>query len=160
MVIEHDDERYDAKVRALTADRAVVLTTGTAPCMEFAHALLIGEFDGLLTETARHQQRITQAVAEYASRTHNRNLVSPNFPAAPKFAIDKRDEPAYRAWSTANYIADVWSAWILTDEQRVRRTIEPRTGSSPWIMPEELGEPNLAMFPSEFAKRLRPEPVA
>jgi hypothetical protein len=31
VVISHDDERHDAKVRALTIDRAVVLTHGTIP---------------------------------------------------------------------------------------------------------------------------------
>jgi hypothetical protein len=30
VVIRHDDERHDAKVWALTAERAVVLTNGTA----------------------------------------------------------------------------------------------------------------------------------
>jgi hypothetical protein len=39
VVIPHDDERHDAKVRALTIDLAVVLTHGTTPPLPFMHAL-------------------------------------------------------------------------------------------------------------------------
>ena len=42
VVIAHDDERYDYKVWALTADRAVVHTNGTEPPKAFEHALDVG----------------------------------------------------------------------------------------------------------------------
>jgi hypothetical protein len=147
-------------VRNLTADRAVVLTNGSTPPLPFAHALSVDAFDGLLDETSGHQQLIADAVAGYAARTKNRNLTTPEFSAAPQLKIDSRDEPAYRTLSVANYVAAVWSAWLATDEQRVRRTINPRTGTPPWIIPEALGSPALAEFPPKFGQLVKPEPVS
>jgi len=46
-VISQDDERHDAKVRALTIDRAVVLTHSTIPPLPFVHALGVDAFDGV-----------------------------------------------------------------------------------------------------------------
>ncbi|MFP1155660.1 hypothetical protein BHQ21_25770 [Mycobacterium sherrisii] len=159
-MISHDDERHDAKVRALTIDRAVVLTHGTIPPVPFIHAVGVDAFDGLVDETSAHQRVIADAVADYAARTRNRNLAMPDFPSAPKLKMDQRDEPAYRALSVADYVASAWTAWLATDEQRVRRTIEPRTGKSPWIMPDGLADPVLAEFPPEFAALAKPEPMS
>jgi hypothetical protein len=161
VVIAHDDERHDAKVRALTIDRAVVLTDGTTAPIPFVHALGVHAFDDLVDETSAHRQLIADAVADYAKRTNNQNLVTPDFPkAVPTLTVDERDEPAYRALSVANYVARVWEAWLATDEQRVRRTINPRTKKPPWIMPKELGDPVLAVFPPKFAELARPEPMS
>lgn len=160
VVIPHSDERHDAKVRALTLDRAAVLTIDTVSPAKFACPLTVGDFDGLIDETAVHQQRISQAIAEYKARMRNKTLVLPDFPATPRLNAAERDEPALRALSVANYVASVWRAWLATDEQRVRRTTDPRSGARPWIMPEELGQPHLAVFPPKFAARMRPEPLA
>ena len=160
VVILHNDERHDAKVWNLTADRAVVLTNGTTPPIPFKYTHSVGAFDSLLDEAFAYQQRITDAVADYAARTKNRNLVMPDFPSTrPEHKIDDRDEPEYRALSAANYVRDAWSAWLATDEQRVRRTVNPRTGTTPWIMPDELGSPTLADFPPEFGQLVKPEPL-
>jgi hypothetical protein len=160
VVIAHDDERHDAKVRALTVDRVVVLTDGTTPPVEFVQALDVRELGCLIDETAAHQQRISQAIADYKARTRNKNLITPNFPAEPKLGAPKHDEPASRALAVADYVASAWMAWLVSDEQRVRRTTDPRTGATPWIMPEELGDPDLSAFPPEFAGRAKPEPFA
>lgn len=160
VVIAHDDERCDDKIRALTADRAVVLTNGTAPLKTFEHALDIEVFDAFIDETEVRQQLIVEAVTEYAERTKNSSLVIPEFPSArPGLKADDRDEPQYRALAVADYVAVVWSAWLATDEQRVRRAINPRTGKTPWIMPEALGSPELAEFAPEFGKLVQPEPL-
>lgn len=159
VVIAHDDERHDDKVWNLTADRAVILTSDTTPPIPFQHTLGVDVFDGLVDATSAHQESIAAAVADYAARTKNRNLVIPTFSNAPQLKVDSRDDPAYRALSVANYIAGVWAAWLGADEQRVRRSTDPRTGKSPWVMPEALGSPVLAEFPAEFAQLVRPEPV-
>jgi hypothetical protein len=52
-----------------------------------------------------------------------------------------------------------WAAWLATEEQRVRRTINPRTGKPPGVMPDELGSTELADFPAEFGKLVLQEPV-
>jgi len=158
VVLAHDDERYDYKVWALTCDRAVILTNGTEPPKTFEHALDVAVFDGFADETAARQEQIVQIVTEYAERTKNTNLVIPEFPATrPTLRTDDRDEPQYRALSVANYVKAVWSAWLDTDEQRSRRTAHPRTGKSPWIMPEPLGSPDLAEFAPEFGTLVQPE---
>ena len=158
VVIAHDDERYDYKIWALTSDRAVILTNGTEPPKPFEHALDIAAFDGFIDETAARQELIVEIVTEYAERTKNSNLVIPEFGSArPTLKSDARDEPQYRALAVANYVAAVWSAWLDTDEQRSRRTAHPRTGKSPWIMPEPLGSPELTEFAPEFGKLVQPE---
>ncbi len=160
VVIAHDDERYDEKVWALTADRAVVLTNGTEPPKTFEHALDVEVFDAFIDETEVRQQLIVEAVTEYAERANSKNLVIPEFASARTvLKTDAQDEPQTRALSVANYVAAVWSTWLSTDEQRVRRTINPRTGKTPWIMPEALGSPELAEFSPEFGKLVRPEPL-
>jgi hypothetical protein len=160
VVILHDDDRHDVKVWNLTADRAVVLTDGTTPPIVFKHALAVDAFAGLLEETSVYHQRIIEAVADYAKRTKNKNLVAPAFARnRVELKPDSRDEPAYRALSVANYVRDAWAAWLGTEEQRVRRTINPRTGKPPGIMPDELGSTELADFPAEFGKLVLPEPL-
>lgn len=159
VVIDGDDERYDAKIWHLTAGRAVVLTDGTVPPLDFKHALDPKVFDGFIAEIWDYRKRIVDAVASYAAGAKSRNLVMPQFPSSrPALEIDDRNEPAYRALSTANYVRDVWSAWLATEEQRLRRAINPRTGKTPWIMPEELGSAMQADFPPEFAQIVVPEP--
>ena len=79
VVIQHDDERHDAKVRALTSDRAVVLTDGTTGPLPFKHAIDVKALDALIEETSAHQQFIADAVATYAAQSKNKNLVIPDF---------------------------------------------------------------------------------
>lgn len=158
VVIAHDDDKHDQKVWNLTADRAVVLTDGTKPPIKFEHPLAIGAFDGLIDETFELQQRILKAIADHAKRTKNKNLVAPVFAGTrAELRPDARDEPAYRALSAANYVRDAWEAWLATEEQRVRRTVNPRTGKPPGVMPDELGSSELADFPAVFGKLVQPE---
>lgn len=159
VVISRDDNRHDVKVWNLTADRTVVLTDGTEPPITFEHPLAIGAFTRLVEETSVYQQRIIEAVANYARSTKNKNLVSPVFGNRAELKPDGRDEPAYRALSAANYVRDAWAAWLATEEQRVRRTVNPRTGEPPGIMPEEMGSSALADFPPEFGQLVLPEPL-
>jgi hypothetical protein len=160
VVIPNDDQRYDIRVWNLTADRAVVLTNGTVPSRTFEYAIGVGAFEGFLDEIATHQQLIEAAVADYAALTKNKNLVTPEFPGTrPALAVDPRHQPEFRALAVANYVRTVWTAWLAADEQRVRRAINPRTGTTPWIMPEALGSPELAEFAPEFTKLVQPEPL-
>lgn len=161
VVIAHDDEQRNTKIRSLTADRAVVLTAGTTSPLPFANPLRIDVFDILIEATLSHQLRIAEAVA--AARTPKRKLTDPDFPRTiPKLTPDGRDEPAHRALSVANYIARVWEMWLATDAQRVRRSFptKTKTGEYPPIMPEELCNPALTELPPEFADLAKPEPVS
>lgn len=158
-VIAHDDPDYDTKVRSLTADRCVVLTHGTEPMPRFANAVQIDVFDELLELTAAHQARIRQAIADYSVRKRAK-LVAPRFPPVPEPAIASSDEPRFRALIAADNIGAVWTAWLNTEEQRVRRTASPKTGESPWIMPHDLNSPTVEVLPEEFADRVKSEPLS
>lgn len=161
VVISIDDEQHDVKVRSLTADRAVVLTEGTTPPLPFVNPLSLDVFDRLIEATIAHQRRIADAVA--AARTFKRKLVEPDFPrTTPQLTVDERDEPAYRALSVANYVAQVWEAWLATDAQRARRSLPTKTkkGEYPPIMPDELCDPTITELPPKFAEIVRPEPVS
>ncbi|WP_405162058.1 hypothetical protein OG203_38010 [Nocardia sp. NBC_01499] len=159
VVISHEDPRYDIKVHALTAGRSIVLTTGTEPPISVADAIHLDVFDDLIQQTATHQDLICTAIANYNTR-NRKDLVIPGFPPVPALAPPQEDEPQYRALALANYVAQAWAAWLFTDEQRHRRTVAPKTGETPWIMPEELNGPTIVAFPDEFVGLVRPDPVA
>ena len=159
VVVQDADEQHDVKVKWLIGDRSVVLTPGTVPPVPFAHALGIDEFAELVEQTTVHQRRIAQAVEDYAARTRNKNIGRPEFPPAPERPDVDQIDSGQRALSLANYVSSAWAYWLATEEQRRRRVADPRSGHSPWIMPEELGNPVLAEFPAEFARRVLPQPV-
>ncbi|MDO3648746.1 hypothetical protein [Nocardia mangyaensis] len=159
VVLQHDDPDYEKKIRSLTADHSVVLTDGTESPLEFAHAVRIDLFDDLIARTAAHQERISAAIVDYARRKRAK-LVVPRFLPVPELATPERDEPQDRALAAANYVCEVWAAWLFTDEQRHRRTVTPKTQETPWIMPAELNSPTVAALPAEFADQVKPEPLS
>ncbi|MGW5454756.1 hypothetical protein [Nocardia sp. NPDC003979] len=158
VVIPHDDPDHDKKVRSLTWGRAVVLTEGTDPPLVFSHALRIEAFDDLIRQTADQQERICAAITDYSRRKRTK-LVVPSFLPVPEIGTPERDEPQCRALWVADYIGAVWSAWLFTEEQRVRRTTSPKSRETPWIMPADLNSPTIADFPVDFAERVKPETV-
>lgn len=159
VVIDLDEDEYGSKIYWLTADRVVVLTEGSAADGLFEHAIGVDAFDELIAEATARQLLIEKAIADYMAKSKNKNLVIPNFPAPPMLPAETRAEPQHRALAVANYVAAVWSGWFATEEQRLRRTTDPRTGASPWIMPEELADPEVSEFPTAFAGSVQPEPL-
>lgn len=159
VVLDHDDVRFGEKLHALTADRIVVLTAGSGADELFEYPVTADFLEGLIVETAAQQLLIEKAIIDYMSRTKNKNLVIPDFPSPPTLHAGTQTEPELRALEVANYVAAVWSCWLVAEEQRVRRTSEPRTGKSPWIMPEELSAPEIEPFPKAFSAGVNPEPL-
>lgn len=161
VVIAGDDERYETMIRALTADRAVVLTEGTIPPVPFAAAISVDAFDRLIEATRVHQRRIVDAVAT-VRKSSKRQLVDPDFPrVVPELISGDYDRPECRALVTANYVAAVWRFWLLTDAQRARRSVPTKTkkGELPPIMPQELCDPKLTELPPEFTETVTLEPL-
>ena len=64
-----------------------------------------------------------------------------------------------RALELAGMVSRAWTNWLVSDGERLRRTTQPRTGRTPWIMPGELNQPELLALPPALAEKLRPEPV-
>jgi len=160
--LTNDSDAMD-KLRNLVHNCAVVLTDGSVldglPVR--AEPLTVGDIASLVTETESRQRQILAAIDDYKNRTKSRSIVSPAFPASPASSdfTPAEDTPAQRALAAANYLVRAWGLWLRTDEERRRRTVQPTTGTSPWIMPEDLGHTTVADFPAEFASRLHREPV-
>lgn len=157
------DSDAPRKLRSLTRGYAVLLTEGSAldglPVQ--GKPLSVADVEALVAETEDHQERITAAAAEYATRTRNKSLVPPTFPPSPlpsDYAPDQ-DTVTARALHTANYLARAWTAWLATDEQRRRRTTQPRTNKSPWMMPDDLNDPEVVVLPPGFSARAHAEPL-
>lgn len=150
------------KAHALTRDRVVLLTPGsTIDLLPVSGDVMTSkDVDDLVAETTRHQDRILDAVNDYVRRTRKNTIVRPNFmtTAITSSSTQALVAPTERALSLANYLARAWRRWLLTDEERLRRTTDSN-GISPWMMPPELGSQELAALPTEIATRAAVEPV-
>lgn len=136
--IKQDDPGCWEKFDALTGNRTVVLTRGSVAPPSLAHAVPTDLIEGFAEETHLRQDGIRRAVRDWRTQ-----LVEPTLPVLPSsddYELEA-EAPVRRTLETANYLARVWSAWLETEAQRVRKSVDPRTGKPPWIMPEELAGP-------------------
>lgn len=169
VVVDARDPESQSIIRALTADRVVLLTTDSTPVglpMDVA-ALTTDDLVSLMSEADAQYERVLAAVDEYAIRpdpktgrrpTKPHSIVRPEPPAHPREMAFQATEnsAAARALRTANYLGSVWSAWLEVEQQRVRRT---RTASGDlWMMPETLADPDVAELPEPFAARMEIQP--
>lgn len=164
VVIEADgDPDAVKKVRSLTRCCAVLATDGTKldglPIE--GEPLSVADVDVLLDEVEAQQARILEAIADYKRRTRSKALIEPTFPARPAREDFRPSEAtaSQRAFTTANFLGMAWSTWLKTDEERRRRTEQPKTGKTPWIMPEDMNSATVPDFPEQFAKRLHEQPL-
>lgn len=177
-IVARDDEHNASSVNAvvvelaagkatdtiadLIAGRAVILTEGSSPDgLAITGTPLIPEdVDALLDETRQLQECITDAVQAHKRRTRSKTLVEPFFNKAPHKADfhPREDTPQHRALALANYAAAAWQSWLITDMERLRRTVAPRTNKTPWIMPEDLNQAETSDFPPRFATKAVEQP--
>lgn len=124
-------------------------------------SLGVADVASLLDEVDVQQSRILAAIADYRRATRSKTLVEPTFPArpAPEDFAPAEDTPSLRALATANYFGRSWTTWLETDEERRRRTVQPATGATPWIMPESMNAATVPDFPEAFAGRLHVQGV-
>ncbi len=158
VVTRRDDPRLLDKVRAVTGDRAVLVTAGTV--LEGLGLDVVpldtGCLAGLVEETVEQRDRIIEAVAAYGRKQRTK-------PVPPEFYGDvdlvevplTEDSPPGRALRTATMLARAWTNWLQTEEQRRRRTARPQDGATPWMMPDDLNSPTIAMLPDRFAELTR-----
>lgn len=156
------DPEATEKVRSLTRRYVVLATNGTTLEGLPIEGTPIREADLglLLKEIADQQQRIVDAVQAYKARTRSKALTEPTFRTFPNFEDMAPDEDTAprRAFLVANYVGRVWASWLETDDERRRRTVQPKTNASPWIMPEDMNDPTTPDFPPSFASRLHEQP--
>jgi hypothetical protein len=146
------------KVRSLTRCCAVLATDGTTldGLPIDGEPLSVADVAVLLDEVEAQQARILEAIIDYKRRTRSKALIEPTFPACPAHedVTPSEDTASQRAFTTANLVGRAWSTWLKTDEERRRRTVQPKTGKTPWIMPEEMNSAAVPDFPEQFAARL------
>lgn len=146
------------KVRSLTRCCAVLATDGTTldGLPIDGEPLSVADVAVLLDEVEAQQARILEAIIDYKRRTRSKALIEPTFPARPAHedVTPSEDTASQRAFTTANLVGRAWSTWLKTDEERRRRTVQPKTGKTPWIMPEEMNSAAVPDFPEQFAARL------
>lgn len=146
------------RVRSLTRCCAVLATEGSVLDGLPVEGEVLRSLDisALVQATKDQQQAILNAISAFKGARGAKAQADPEFPLAAEAAdfVPADDTPSQRAFTTANYLGRAWTAWLKTDEERRRRTVRPRTGESPWMMPEELNSPTVAVFPPAFAAKI------
>jgi len=162
--VDLDAEDALVKIHALTRDRLVVLTGGSTfdglPIR--SNPLTVDDLNSLTSEIKIRRRQIVEAVDAYAKKTKNRNLVRPAFKdllLPDSFVAPEEEASTQRAFQLANFVARTWSDWLDADDERRKRSINPRTKKSPWIMPEHLSDSVIEEFPAALQERFVPEPV-
>lgn len=158
--LDNDPEAL-RKIHGLTRDRVVMLTPGTTKdgLPLSAETLSPSALDLLVDETATHREDIIAAVKEYRRHARKPAIKLPDFPrlcVTYDFSTDASQ--VEQALSLADLVAQLWSQWLATDEERRRRT-KDRDRVTPWMMPEEMNQPGLVLFPPAFGALLRPQPL-
>jgi hypothetical protein len=151
------------KVRSLTRCCAVLATDGTTleGLTIEGEPLRVADVGLLLDEVEAQQARIVEAIADYKRRTRSNALIEPTFPVRPRLEefTPLEDTASQRAFTTANLVCRAWSTWLKTDEERRRRTKQPKSGKTPWIMPDDMNSATVPDFPKQFAARLHERPL-
>lgn len=98
---------------------------------------------------------ILKAIDAYVDQNPNAKLVRPELsPPDIHNNLDSLDQ-VQRALTVANNLRKVWTHWLSLEQERSRRTIQPKTGASPWIMPVDLSDPNISEVPAAiFSNRV------
>lgn len=154
----------DAKeiVRSMTRCRAVLVTDATElkglPIE--GDPVRVSDLVDLLAEVVAWQVQIVAAVRDYSDRVST-TLVEPVFSPPPLFAnfVPDEDTSTRRAFVLAECLRTIWKSWLRTEAERIKRTIQPRTGRTPWIMPADMNGQEMPDFPPGFAARLNEQPL-
>lgn len=56
-------------------------------------------------------------------------------------------------------VSQAWTNRLVSDGEKPRRTTQPRTSRTPWIMSGELNQPELLAQLPALTEKFRPEPV-
>lgn len=143
--------------RSLTRDCYILITDGTTldELPVEGSVLHMADIEDLVAITEAHQAAILEAVDDYRERTHSQSIVSPEFPPSPELThhAPNQDSPPQRALAAANFLAKAWVNWLKTEDERLRRTVRPKTGETPWMMPKGLDQPSVTTLPPAFLVR-------
>jgi hypothetical protein len=145
-----DDDTTPRRALAMICDRYVILTDRTPR----EHPLLSGwgvepsDLAMLAKQATAAQATVLTAFSEYRARPGKSGLIEPNLPPVPA-PLDQAalevDAPQQLTLALANHVMRTWTAWLTTEEERVKRwTYMPggRKGEKPALIPAEFAEHN------------------
>ena len=160
VVVGLADEHGLKKVHSLTRERVVITTPGSdLACLPISNGHPTTLLEEFIDATRSHQRAIVEAVRSYAASRKGQKLVEPTFPTEPQLPKTWPATCQDRSLELAGVVSRAWTNWLVSDGERLRRTTQPRTGKTPWIMPGELNQPELLALPPALTEKLRPEPV-
>lgn len=148
-----------SKIHALTRDRVVVLTPDSDAAGLPVDPHDVGIVDEFIAATRAHQAAIVDAIRAHQATRKGQKLAEPTFPAEAEAPQEWPTAPELRALQLARWLGRTWTNWLVSDGERLRRTTQPRTGRTPWIMPEELNQPQLLELPPALDDVWRVEPL-
>lgn len=162
VTLANDDPEKGRKFRSLVADRIVLLTPGSEAPAVVSNAATVEALETVREEIELLQSRIVEAVTKYGEHTRSKNLVRPTFSPTPSTRdLDlSGSSSAHRALATADHLGHLWTCWLKTEEQRRRRSVDPKKGTSPWIMPDDMSAVDIAELPPSLSDGTRPQPVS
>lgn len=148
VALDQTSSDFERTLVSLLARRQVLLTPGsstdTMPAVHFDDLTLFSD------ATAALHADVLKAIAAYKRKTRNANLAIPDMPPARAYVRATDDTPPSRALATANHLRRLWRDWLEMERERLRRTTHPRTGETPWMMPEELNMPQVRALPANM----------
>lgn len=154
-----EDPDATEKLRSLTRCCVVLATEGTTldELPIEGEPLRVADLDTLAAEIAEQQRRIVEAIQLHKARTRSKTLTEPTFgdPVRVEDFTATEDTASARAFALANFAGRIWTSWLRTDDERRKRTVQPKTNASPWIMPEDMNSQTTPDFPAKFAAGLR-----
>jgi hypothetical protein len=155
VVVARTDPRAQEALRSLTRSRAVLVTDGSslAGLPVDSCALTITDVHDLIEETSKVREQILDMV-RYLRRKPPRFVPIPS----PDRFQPAEETPTQRALQTANLLGRAWTAWLDTDQQRRKYTVDPKAMDA-GLLPDDLSGTDSLEFPPGFADRVVAEPL-
>lgn len=149
VVFNLSDDTAPCRALGMVSDRYMVLTDRTPR----GHRLLIGRGAGpcdlamLAAQTTLAQDAVMAAFEEYRRTPGKADLVEPVLPPVPQplnqTALEA-ETPQQLTLAVANQVRRIWTAWLTTERERVKR----------WAyMPGGHKGEAPSLLPAEFVKR-------
>lgn len=145
-----DDDTISRLALAMICDRYVILTDRTPREHSFFSGWGVDPSDlaMLAKQATAAQATVLTAFGEYRARPGKSGLTEPNLPPVPA-PLDQAGleagAPQQLTLALANQVMRIWTAWLTTEDERVKRwTYMPggREGEKPALVPAEFAEHN------------------
>ena len=145
------EEGVARRAWSMTCDRYVVLTDRTPTDDEVFAGWGVKPCDlaMLAKQTVAVQEAVMSAFAEHAAKPGKAELMEPSMPTVPT-SLDQAAlqpcTPEHLTRAVADQVMRVWTAWLGTERERVKRWMYMpggRKGETPTLLPAEFVQQNV-----------------